>query len=141
MNQVCLVGRLTRDPEVRVSPNGVKVGSFTIAVDRGVKRDENNPDQVTADFPGIKVFGKTCEIVEKYFHKGNRIGIVGRIQTGKYQNQNGQTVYTTDVIADRVEFVESKGTTQPNSLSGNVAPRNDSFMNIPEEVDEELPFK
>ena len=148
MNQVCLVGRLTSDPEVKQTTTGMLFTSFNIAVDRGIKRDPNNPDQVTADFPTIKAFSKTAEFIGNYFKKGQRIGITGRIQTGKYTNKDGQTVYTTDVIADRVEFVENKGTSleqpQPERATAPTRTteyrRNDSFMNIPQGVDEELPF-
>lgn len=158
MNVVALVGRLVGDPEIRYSQgaNSTAFGNFTIAVDRNVKRDPNNPDQVTADFPRIRVFGKTAEFVQNYFHKGMRIGITGRIQTGKYTDKNGQTVYTTDVVADRVEFVENKNGDGGGGYQANQQPQqnndygrqndpvnnyyNGGFTNIPDGVDEQLPF-
>lgn len=145
MNKVILIGRLTRDPEIRTTANST-MASFSVAVDRRFKQ-EGQPD---ADFPRVIAWGKTAEFIEKYFHKGMKIGIEGRIQTGSYQNQNGQTVYTTDVIAEAVEFVESKnasGSVGGNSGGGSntqstPAPQtsDDGWMNIPEGVDEELPF-
>lgn len=106
MNTVCLIGRLTKDPEVRWSQdhngNQMAVANFILAVDRPTRRD----GQKEADFPRITVFGRQAENCERYLQKGRRCGIVGRIQTGKYQDRNGNTVFTTDVIADRVEFLE-----------------------------------
>ena len=145
MNKVILIGRLTRDPEIRATANST-MASFSVAVDRRYKQD-GQPD---ADFPRVIAWGKTAEFIEKYFHKGMKIGIEGRIQTGSYQNQNGQTIYTTDVIADAVEFVESKNASQggsgTNNGSGNTqsapapATTDDGWMNIPEGTEEELPF-
>lgn len=145
MNKVILIGRLTRDPEIRTTANST-MASFSVAVDRRFKQ-EGQPD---ADFPRVIAWGKTAEFIEKYFHKGMKIGIEGRIQTGSYQNQNGQTIYTTDVIADAVEFVESKNASQggsnTNSGGGNTqsapapATTDDGWMNIPEGTEEELPF-
>ena len=103
MNSVILIGRLTRDPEVRVNPQTQNsVARFTLAVDRG-GRDRNGEDR-GADFIGCECFGKTAELVEKYITKGRQICVQGRIQTGKYE-KDGRTVYTTDVVADRVEFL------------------------------------
>lgn len=139
MNKVILIGRLTRDPEIRATANST-MASFSVAVDRRYKQD-GQPD---ADFPRVIAWGKTAEFIEKYFHKGMKIGIEGRIQTGSYQNQSGQTIYTTDVIADAVEFVESKNASQNNGGGGSTqnAPQtaDDGWMNIPDGVDEELPF-
>lgn len=143
MNKVILVGRLTRDPEIRSTANST-MASFSVAVDRRFKQD-GQPD---ADFPRVIAWGKTAEFIEKYFHKGMKIAIEGRIQTGSYQNQSGQTIYTTDVIAEAVEFVESKNASQNNGGGGSTqnAPQNapqtadDGWMNIPDGVDEELPF-
>lgn len=109
MNSVNLIGRLTRDPEVRYTNDELAIASFTLAVDRPTKNKE-------ADFPRIKVFGKQAENVGKYVHKGSQIGIHGRIQTGKYEDSSGNTVFTVDVIADRVEFLSK--TTQDDSQSG-----------------------
>ena len=103
MNNVSLIGRLTRDPEVRyTSQSQMAVCSFTIAVDRPGRQGEERK----ADFPRITVFGKQAENCEKFLKKGRLVGIQGRIQTGSYTNKDGVTVYTTDVIADRVEFLE-----------------------------------
>lgn len=140
MNKVILIGRLTRDPDIKNTANST-MATFSVAVDRRYKQ-EGQPE---ADFPRVIAWGKTAEFIEKYFHKGMKIGIEGRIQTGSYQNQNGQTIYTTDVIAEAVEFVESKAASQGGgntSQPAQNAPQttDDGWMNIPEGVDEELPF-
>ena len=129
MNNVSLVGRLTRDPEIKVSASGSSYARFAIAVDRRKKDDG-------ADFINIIAFGKTSEFIEKYFRKGNRIGINGRIQPGSYEGKDGKKVYTFDVIAENVEFVESK------SASASATPANaDGFVNIPDGVEDPgLPF-
>lgn len=138
MNNISLVGRFTRDPEVRYSDSGTVVARFTIAVDRRFKR-EGEP---TADFPNCVAFGKTAEFIEKYFQQGMRVGINGRIQTGSYTNKDGVKVYTTEVIVENCEFVESKASqerSETNSVGfGN--PGDDGFINIPDGIDEELPF-
>jgi single-strand DNA-binding protein len=100
MNSVSLIGRLTRDPEVRYKDD-LAVARFTVAVDRPTK-------DKTSDFPSVIAFGKTAEIVEKYLAKGSQVGISGRIQTGSYTNKDGVKVYTTDVVAERVEFLGKK---------------------------------
>lgn len=134
-----LIGRLTRDPEVRYSDNGHTVARLGVAVDRRFKKE----GEQTADFPNIVAFGKTAEFIEKYFYKGNKIVIEGHIQTGSYTNQEGQKVYTTDVIAEQVEFGESKN---PNNATNEERPSpsnaiGDGFMNIPDGVEDEgLPF-
>lgn len=103
MNNVILIGRLTRDPEVRYTANTqMAVATFTLAVDRPVKSGEEKK----ADFPRVITFGKQAENCEKYLQKGRLVAVQGRIQTGSYKNKDGQTVYTTDVVADRVEFLE-----------------------------------
>lgn len=151
MNKVILMGRLTRDPEVRYSQgeNATAVARYTLAVDRRFKRDN---DQQTADFINCVAFGRAGEFAEKYFHKGIKIAITGRIQTGSYTNQEGQKVYTTDVVVEEQEFAESKavsdaqaGGFQPGGYqpAGRPAPSaavGDGFMNIPDGIDEELPF-
>ena len=133
MNNVCLVGRLTRDPETRYAQSDLAVTRFSVAVDRRFKKE----GEQTADFISCISFGKTAEFVEKYFSKGQRIGLTGRIQTGSYTNKEGQKVYTTDVVAENVEFVESK---QQNESKPKEADIGDGFMNIPSGIDEELPF-
>lgn len=140
MNSVQLVGRFTRDPEVRYSDGGVSIARFSLAVDRRFK-SENGP---TADFPNCVAFGKTAEFIKEYFRKGMRIGLQGRIQTGSYTNQDGTKIYTTDVVVESCEFVESKGSQQQetkNEDNGGFGPAGyDGFMNIPDGIDEELPF-
>lgn len=140
MNSVQLVGRFTRDPEIRYTDNGTSIARFSVAVERKYKSENGE----NADFINCIAFGKTAEFIEKYFSKGQRIGLNGRIQTGSYMNQEGQKIYTTDVIAESVEFVESKGSGQQGeNTSGRVTPdiaSNDGFMNIPDGINEELPF-
>lgn len=141
MNKVIIIGRFTRDPEVRYTTNNVCCASFSVAIDRRYKQD----GQPTADFPRVVAWGKTAEFIEKYFHKGMKIAIDGRIQTGSYKNNDGQTVYTTDVVAENVEFVESKGTSESNRSTNGNAPNpsvtDDGWMSIPDGVDDEgLPF-
>lgn len=144
MNSVQLVGRFTRDPDVRYTDGGSTIARFTLACDRRFKREDG--DQ--ADFISCVAFGKTAEFVEKYFAKGQRIGLNGRIQTGSYANQEGTKVYTTDVIAENVEFVESRNAAGGGTGGGQAAARpqpssavHGGFVNIPDGVeDEELPF-
>jgi single-strand DNA-binding protein len=141
MNKVILMGRLTRDPEVRYSQgdNTSAVARFSLAVDRRFKKDGDQ----TADFINCVAFGKTGEFIEKYGHKGTKFVVEGRIQTGSYTNKDGQKVYTTDVVVEQVEFAESKasadGNTTNNTANSN-APTDTSFMNTPDSIDEELPF-
>ena len=151
MNKVVLMGRLTRDPEVRYSQgeNALAIARYTLAVDRRFKRD----GEQTADFINCVVFGKSAEFTERYFRQGMRVVVCGRIQTGSYTNKDGQRVYTTDVVAENVEFAESKNASAGNNDGGyqnagfgggNNAPTpsgaGDGFMNIPDGIDEELPF-
>lgn len=140
MNKVILVGRFTRDPEIRYSTgeNATATARFSVAVNRRFKNAEGNYD---ADFINCVAFGKTAEFIEKYFRKGMAIGLTGRIQTGSYTNKDGQKVYTTDVVVEETEFVESKGGNTDNATPSRPAPSNgDGFMNIPDGIDEELPF-
>ncbi len=183
MNKVILMGRLTRDPEVRYSSgdNSMAVARFTLAVDRRFRRD----GEASADFINCVSFGKTAEFAEKYFRQGLKVLVTGRIQTGSYTNRDGQKVYTTDVVVEEQEFAESKASTdnhqgngyQANNYqnnnyqnnnsyqnggyqgngyqnnnyggyngrnNGSAAPSSnvsaDGFMNIPDGIDEELPF-
>lgn len=141
MNKVILIGRFVRDPEVRYTSNDKCCANFSIAVDRKYKQE----GQQDADFPRVIAWGKTAEFIEKYFRQGMKIVIEGRIQTGKYTNKEGQTVYTTDVVAESVEFAESKSASS-NSNSSKPAESKpkideDGWMNIPDDVDDEgLPF-
>lgn len=151
MNRVILMGRLTRDPEVRYSQgeNSTAIARYTLAVDRRFNR--NNGDGATVDFINCVTFGKSAEFAERYLRKGIKIAVTGRIQTGSYVNKDGVKVYTTDVIVDDQEFAESKnasgngdggysgGYSAPVSRPEPSAP-GDGFMNIPDGIDEELPF-
>lgn len=134
MNIVSLVGRLTRDPEVKYTSGDkqIAVARFTVACNRKYKKE----GEQEADFISCVAFGKVSEFIERYFQKGNAIGINGYIQTGSYTNKDGQKVYTTDVLVESVEFVGSKNESQ----TGNDTKKNDDFMNIPDTIDEELPF-
>ena len=138
MNSVQLTGRLTRDPEVRYTDGGLSVARFTLAVNRRFKQ-EGSPD---ADFIRCVAFGKTAEFIEKYFSQGRKMDLNGRIQTGSYTNQEGQKVYTTDIVVENVEFGESKGsgTSGGTQRQDPAIADSDGFMNIPDGIDEELPF-
>ncbi|MBQ6695108.1 MAG: single-stranded DNA-binding protein [Lachnospiraceae bacterium] len=159
MNKVILMGRLTRDPEVRYSQGAtpLAIARYTLAVDRRNARSNNNGEEQTADFINCVAFGRVGEFAEKYFRKGTKIAITGRIQTGSYTNKDGVKVYTTEVVVEEQEFAESKnasagnegGYTGGNNYGGGYnnnysspAPSGagDGFMNIPDGIDEELPF-
>ena len=168
MNKVVLMGRLTRDPEVRYTQgeNSMCIARYTLAVDRRFSRNNNNDGQ-NADFIPCVAFGKTGEFAEKYFRKGIKVAVSGRIQTGSYTNRDGVKVYTTDIIVDDQEFAESRNASQQgggssysggnsyggssygggnNSYGGGQSGSAqssgsiDGFMNIPDGIDEELPF-
>ena len=111
MNKVAIVGRITRDVESRNNDGGNMIARFTVAVNRRFKNSEGNYD---ADFINCVAFSKTAEFISKYFKKGSAIGIIGRIQTGKYTNNEGSTVYTTDIVVDEAEFVEGKSNNEQN---------------------------
>lgn len=142
MNKVILMGRLTRDPEVRYSAgeNSMAIARYTLAVDRRFKRD----GEATADFISCVAFGRAAEFAEKYFRQGIRIVVIGRIQTGSYTNKDGNKVYTTDVVVEEQEFAESKSHTENGGNVQSSAPINpvdaNGFMSVPEGIDEELPF-
>lgn len=143
VNKVILVGRLTRDPEIRYSQgaNGsTAIARYSLAVDRKFKQE----GQPNADFINCVAFGKLGEFAEKYLYKGTKIAVVGRIQTGSYTNKDGQKVYTTDVVVEEQEFAESKNASCGNNGGGNAPAQNnsagDGFMNIPDGIGEELPF-
>ena len=136
MNNVSLMGRLTRDPEVRYSANTQLANArFSVAVDRRLSKEKRmeaeNNNQPTADFINCVAFGRTAEVIGQYFHKGNRIAITGHIQTGSYENQQGQRIYTTDVIVDQFDFVESAKNNSKNE---------DNFNNNLKTDEPELPF-
>ena len=143
MNKVILIGRLTREPEIKYSSgeNPMEIARYTLAVDRKYNREEQS-----ADFINCVSFGKAAEFAEKYLHKGTKIAITGQLQTGSYTNKDGVKVYTTDVVVEDQEFAESKNSsscdggyvgggsrTEPAASDG-------GFMNIPDGIDEELPF-
>ena len=145
MNKVILMGRLTRDPEVRYSQgeNALAIARYTLAVDRRFKRD----GEQTADFINCVVFGRSAEFAERYFRQGMRVTISGRIQTGSYTNREGVKVYTTEVVVEEQEFAESKSAGEANRQQYQSAPApapaadaGDGFLNIPDGIDEELPF-
>ena len=147
MNKVILMGRLTRDPEVRYSQgeNALAIARYTLAVDRRGARREG---EATADFINCVSFGRSAEFAERYLRQGTKIVVSGRIQTGSYTNRDGQKVYTTEVVVEESEFAESKAaggaTPSNNSFQASPAPSpaniGDGFMNIPDGIDEELPF-
>lgn len=150
MNKVILMGRLTRDPDIRYSQSGMAVARYTLAVDRRFARggEAGSDQQQTADFIGCVAFGKSAEFAEKYLHQGTKIAVTGRIQTGSYTNRDGQKVYTTDVVVEDQEFAESKNAAAANgggyrqeSRPAPSAAIDDGFMNIPDGVEDEgLPF-
>ena len=135
MNKVTLIGRVVRDADIRYSQgaNTTCVAKYTLAVDRKFKQD----GQPNADFINCIAFGKLGEFAEKYLHKGVKIAVVGRIQTGSYTNKDGQKVYTTDVVVEEQEFCESKKSNEGIRPS---AP-DDSFLSIPPGIEDSLPFK
>lgn len=141
MNKVILMGRLTRDPEVRYSQGAepMAVARYTLAVDRRGRRDENGQN---ADFISCVAFARNAEFAEKYFRKGTKIAITGRIQTGSYNDREGRKVYTTDVVIEDQEFAESKGSQNGGNTQAppEQSDAGDGFMNIPDGIDEELPF-
>ena len=158
MNKLILCGRLTKDPEVRYSQGGepMAIARYTLAVDRRRTRS-NDPNEQTADFISIVAFGKAGEFAEKYLKKGTKMLITGRIQTGSYTNKDGVKVYTTEVVVEDQEFAESKNSSSnggnydnyansapaPASAQANdptPAAAGDGFMNIPDGIEEELPF-
>ena len=150
MNKVILMGRLTRDPEVRYSQDesSTAIARYTLAVDRRFRR--NGDGEQNADFIGCVAFGRSAEFAEKYFRQGLKVIVTGRIQTGSYTNKDGQKVYTTDVVVEDQEFAESKATSDanmgnfrasaPTPAPAPVSDAGDGFMNIPDGIDEELPF-
>ena len=151
MNKVVLIGRLTRDPEVRYSNSQggdqLAIARYTLAVDRRFARRDSS-DQQTADFISCVAFGRNGEFAEKYLKQGTKIAVEGRIQTGSYTNKDGQKVYTTEVVVEEQEFAESKASS--DSQGGGYVPQDapstdaasaEGFMNIPQGVNDDLPFK
>ena len=111
MNRFDGIGRLTRDPEIRRSGDSVSA-RFSIAINR---RYKNKDGEREVDFINCIAFGKSAELIEKHFHKGNAIGVGGEIRTGNYTNREGQKVYTTDVVVNEIDFIESKNSGQQNA--------------------------
>lgn len=143
MNKVILMGRLTRDPEVRYTQGDspMAIARYSLAVERRFNR---NNEENNTDFINIVAFGKAGEFAEKYFRKGMKVLVTGRIQTGSYTNKDGIKIYTTDVVAEDQEFTESKASngnsnTMPDPYAASSV-GSDGFMNIPDGIDEELPF-
>ena len=145
MNHVALIGRLTKDPEIRkVSGNGkdIVIAKYSLAVDKRYKKD----GEPNADFIRCVVFGKTAEFTEKYLHQGSKIAVEGRIQTGNYKDKDGKIIYTTDVVVENCEFAESKrdggfgGGSGQSASSAPLDAASGDFMSIPDDVSEELPF-
>lgn len=136
MNKVILMGRLARDPEIRYTDQQLAIGRYSLAVPRRVQQGQ----EPAADFVNVVSIGKAAEFAEKYLHKGTKVLITGRLQTGSYTNKDGQKVYTTDVVAEEQEFCESKtsGTTQNTNASSNPT---EGFMNFPDDgIEDDLPF-
>lgn len=146
MNKVIITGRLTKEPDVRYSQTAsgnMAIARYTLASDRKFKKD----GEQNADFINCIAFGKLGEFAEKYLHKGTKIAVVGRIQTGSYTNKDGNKVYTTDVVVEEQEFCENKNANNSNSQQPNTANTNNQpssgndFMSIPEGIEDDLPFK
>lgn len=134
INKVILIGRLTRDPDVRYTQDGKAFARYTLAVNRMNREDP-------ADFISCVTFGKNAEFVEKYLHQGSKIAVIGRIQTGSYTNREGQKVYTTDVVVEQHEFAESKSQGSGRQQDPLPTPDDNGFMYIPDDADDEgLPF-
>ena len=135
MNNVVLIGRLTKDPELRYIPQSeTAVANFTLAVDRPMAKEK------TADFIRIVAFGKTAELCERYLAKGRLVGVQGRIQTGSYKTQSGETRYTTEVYADRVEFLEWGDKPATASPAERPAPQIPDGFQALDEDDDDIPF-
>lgn len=132
MNIAILIGRLTENPKVTYTPSNMAVAKFSIAVDRMTKPGEEKK----ADFPRITVFGKQAENCEKFLTKGRKVGVEGRIQTGSYKDKDGKTVYTTDVVANRVEFLEAGFNGDKEPATKKPEPMEDDFQ----QLEEDLPF-
>ena len=135
MNKVVLIGRLTKDVETRYSGE-MAIARYSLAVDRRGKKDSEQ----TTDFINCVAFGRNGEFAEKYLKKGTKIAVTGRIQTGSYTDKDGKKVYTTEVVAEEHEFVESKGSGASENNVPTFKPDANGFVSIPDGVEEELPF-
>ena len=148
MNKIILMGRLTRDPEIRYAQgeNQMAIARFSLAVDRRFKR-QGDPD---ADFFNCTAFGRQAEFVERYLKQGTKILLAGRVQNDNYTNKNGEKVYSVQIIAEEIEFAESKGSGSQQGGDGQSSfqpatpspaqAADDGFLNIPNGIEEELPF-
>lgn len=144
MNNVNLIGRLTKDVDLRYTQSGLAVGRFSVAIDRPKKDGQSNG----ADFPNCVAYGKTAENLAQYMHKGGLVGVTGHIQTGSYETKDGRKVYTTDVSVTNVQFLDSRSSNNngyqqqstPNlSNNGNFSQNN--AQNVQNSFDEnDLPF-
>lgn len=119
MNRVCLVGRLTAKPELRYTPSNVPTTRFSLAVSRNRKNEQGVRE---ADFISIVAWRATAELICNYFDKGSQIGLEGRIQTGSYDDKDGNKRYTTDVVVDQVYFIDSKNSNNSTSTTPDVSP-------------------
>ena len=139
MNKIILLGRLTRNPEVRYSSgeNSVAISRFTLAVNRKYVKEN---DEVKADFFNCTAFGKQGEFVEKYLKQGTKVALSGRVQNDNYTNREGQKVYSVQIIVEEIEFAESKGSSETTQAAEPGQADNNGFMNIPTGLEEELPF-
>ena len=131
MNKVILIGRLTRDPEIRTAQDGLTIARYSLAIDRQTKEKQ-------VDFFRCVTFGKNAEFVERYLKKGTKVAVTGRLQSGSYTDRDGRKVYTVEVVTENHEFVESKAAAERNEQQ--IETSADGFMNIPDGIDEELPF-
>lgn len=148
MNKVILMGNLTRDPEIRYSQgeNSLAIARFSIAVNRRFSRQGDTD----TDFFNCTAFGKQAEFVEKYFKQGSRMLLTGRVQNDNYTNKNGERVYSVQIMADEIEFAERKSTADANASRGAsnfgggtpepAMAADDDFMNIPDGIEDGLPF-
>lgn len=135
MNSVNLIGRLTRDPEVRYTNDQMAIANFTLAIDRPPRKDSTKE----TDFPRVTVFGRMAENCQRFLTKGRLVGVEGRLQTGSYINKNGDKVYTTDVIASRVEFLEW-GNQRNNQYESNSNDNPDIPEGFEAISDDDIPF-
>ena len=152
MNKVCIVGRVTRDLELRQTQSGIANVSFSLAVDKGLSRQKREEFEAqgrpTADFPRIVVWGQMAENLARYCGKGSQIAVVGRIETGSYEDKDGKTIYTTDIVAENVEFLskstqdERKGSRGTNTYQNNSNSSDGFFEDDFEEIQDDgrIPF-
>ena len=136
MNKVIMMGRLTRDPDIRYSQEGTAIARFSLAVDRKFRKEDGSRD---ADFFNCTAFGKAAEFLEKYIKQGQRILVAGRIQNDIYTNRDGDKVYSVQVIVEELEFADAKPE-RVRKDEPKPSAAGDGFMDIPEGAEEELPF-